>query len=204
MYARGGHERSGDVDRVTGVRARTTSPGSTSASGTWLIPSFEPSVGRTSLSGSSVTATAGTMRDAARSSGSPKYTGSDDSPVRRSSCSTLTDALWASAGRGRRYERYHIDAGRFFSCTLRSISARYGGMRPRRLAPALALPSCGLHVLRIPASIRVNWEPSHADLFATTQLASRVAAVRARHHLRSSSSVTSPLICASASAYPIQ
>ena len=50
------------------------SPGSTSASGTWLMPSLEPSVGRISVSGSSSTPERSLYQRAiaSRSSASPK------------------------------------------------------------------------------------------------------------------------------------
>src|SRR5215467_5960657 len=72
----------------------------------------------------------------------------------------------------------------FFSWTLRSISAnRYGGIRPRRLAPA------GLVVLNVVEDsgqrIGLDLEPTDSWIaFPPTQLAPRVAPVGHGHHVR--------------------
>src|SRR5438046_2280063 len=73
---------------------------------------------------------------------------------------------------------------RFFSCTLRSISAnRYGGIRPRRFAPATVLL---IQVVEDTGHrIRLDLEPPHPIVAPPPpQLASRVAAVRPRHRMR--------------------
>src|SRR5439155_23914439 len=72
---------------------------------------------------------------------------------------------------------------RFFSCTLRSISAkRYGGIRPRRLAPATVLL---IQVVEDTGHrIGLDLEPPHAIVAPPPpQLATRVAAVRPRHRV---------------------
>src|SRR5437588_12989355 len=71
----------------------------------------------------------------------------------------------------------------FFSCTLRSISAkRYGGMRPSRLAPATVL------LIQIHEDTRrrigLDLEPTHPRVAPPpSQLTACVAAVRSCHRV---------------------
>src|SRR4029077_17832858 len=73
---------------------------------------------------------------------------------------------------------------RFFCCTLRSISAkRYGGIRPRRFAPATVLLIQIIEDTR--QGIGLDLEPSDAPISAPpAQLPSRIAPIGARHRPR--------------------
>src|SRR5690348_4389226 len=73
---------------------------------------------------------------------------------------------------------------RFFSCTLRSISAkRYGGMRPSRLAPAEVLLMEIFEDTR--HRIGLDLEPPHPLVAPPpAQLLTCVAPVRRRHRMR--------------------
>src|SRR2546421_10548989 len=76
---------------------------------------------------------------------------------------------------------------RFFSWTLRSISAkRYGGMRPSRFAPATVLFKMLAHVGEDTRQrIRFDLEPADAFVLSPPpQLPSRIAAVGLRHRAR--------------------
>src|SRR5581483_1189807 len=100
------------------------------------------------------------------------------------SCSTLTTRFGVGRSGSPMPSEMTSTPALFFSCTLRSISAkRYGGIWPRRLAPgalvALNVVEDSWH------RVRLNFEPSDADVAPPPpQLAPRVAAIRRRHHLR--------------------